>query len=85
VFGNEVGERIGRPHRGVWSLRRAEINAPNALLRAAALNQIQRRRRSSTSDTMNPNAGQPPDAIDRSNHARACATSPRTRYQFPSP
>jgi hypothetical protein len=34
---------------------------------------------------MNPNPGQPPDWIDRSNHLRACAVSPRTRYQFPRP
>ena len=45
----------------------------------------QRSRRSSTSDTMNPNPGQPPDWIDRSNHRRACALSPRTRYQLPRP
>ena len=42
-------------------------------------------RRSSTSDTMNPNAGQPPDCVDRSNHLRACPLSPRRRYQFPRP
>jgi drug/metabolite transporter (DMT)-like permease len=45
----------------------------------------QRSRRSSTSDTMNPNAGQPPDWIERSNHVRACAVSPRRRYQLPRP
>ena len=45
----------------------------------------QRSRRSSTSDTMNPNPGQPPDWIDRSNHLRACALSPRRRYQLPRP
>ena len=45
----------------------------------------QRSRRSSTSDTMNPNPGQPPDWTDRSNHLRACALSPRTRYQLPRP
>src|SRR6266513_102413 len=44
-----------------------------------------RSRRSSTSDMMNPNAGQPPDATERSNHARAWAVSPRTRYQVPIP
>ena len=42
-------------------------------------------RRSSTSDTMNPNPGQPPDWIDRSNHLRACVLSPRRRYQLPRP
>src|SRR5882762_430604 len=45
----------------------------------------QRSRRSSTSDTMNPKPGQPPDWIDRSNHLRACALSPRRRYQLPRP
>ncbi len=44
-----------------------------------------RNRRSSTSDRMNPNAGQPPERTERSNQARACAVSPRTRYQLPTP
>src|SRR5438552_6114845 len=44
-----------------------------------------RNRRSSTSDTMNPNAGQPPERTERSNQARARAVSPRTRYQLPTP
>jgi hypothetical protein len=34
---------------------------------------------------MNPNAGQPPDWIERSNHVRACAWPPRRRYQLPRP
>jgi len=38
-----------------------------------------------SSDTINPNPGQPPDWIDRSNHLRACALSPRTSYQLPRP
>jgi hypothetical protein len=33
---------------------------------------------------MNPNPGQPPDFIERSNHVRALAVSPRTKYQFPT-
>jgi len=45
----------------------------------------QRSRRSSTSDTMNPKPGQPPDWTDRSNHWRACAVSPRRRCQLPRP
>src|SRR6185295_8595122 len=39
----------------------------------------------SISETMNPNAGQPPDATERSNHLRALVVSPRTRYQLPMP
>jgi len=42
-------------------------------------------RRSSTSDMMNPNAGQPPDFTERSKYVFARAVSPRTRYQSPSP
>ena len=34
---------------------------------------------------MNPNPGHPPERIDRSNHVRARAVSPRTRYQLPTP
>src|SRR4051812_32395492 len=42
-------------------------------------------RRSSISETMKPNAGQPPDATDRSKYSRARAVSPCTRYQLPNP
>src|SRR5205809_3212984 len=49
------------------------------------LRSLYRNRRSSTSDMMNPNAGQPPERTARSNQARACAVSPRTRYQLPTP
>ena len=41
--------------------------------------------RSSISDTMNPNAGQPPELIARWNQARARDVSPRSRYQLPTP
>ena len=42
-------------------------------------------RRSSSSDAMNPNAGQPPDFTERWNAARAFVVSPWTMYQLPSP
>jgi len=43
------------------------------------------KRRSSASETMNPNPGQPPELTERSNHLRAFTVSPLTRCQFPSP
>ena len=64
----------------------SEFNVPAGLtLLKLRDGRPQRSRRSSTSDTMNPNPGQPPDWIDRSNHLRDCALSPRRRYQFPRP
>ena len=47
--------------------------------------ELHRNRRSSRSDTMNPNAGHPPDRTERSNHSRARVVSPRTRYQLATP
>ena len=41
--------------------------------------------RSSASAAMNPIVVQPPEATARSNHRRAWAVSPRTRYQLPTP
>src|SRR5262245_38830965 len=60
---------------------------PNAGARAssmgvAAISDIYLSRLSSISDTMNPNAGHPPDLIDVSNHVLAFAFSPRSRYQL---
>ena len=54
-------------------------------MNAARGSLIYRNRRSSTSDMIKPNAGQPPERTERSNQARARAVSPRTRYQLPTP
>ena len=64
---------------------RAPVGIARRSWRSDGTGRPQRSRRSSTSDTMNPNPGQPPDWTDRSNHLRACALSPRTRYQLPRP
>jgi hypothetical protein len=41
--------------------------------------------RSSISDRIKPNAGQPPELIERSNQVRARDVSPLSRYQLPTP
>ena len=79
------GRHLHHDHRPAVRRRTGSSRGPGRPDGGPAGRLAQRSRRSSTSDTMNPNAGQPPDWIDRSNHLRACALSPRTRYQFPRP
>lgn len=75
--------------RGTGGSRRggAHAGAPAAYYgdKEQGADEPHRSRRSSSSDTMNPNAGHPSDRTERSNQARARVVSPRTRYQLPTP
>ena len=89
---NEVVTRIGeelvaqlRLDREIEHVRRDVVEHVRLVRAEQANGDRHLSLRNSTSDMMNPKPGHPPDFTDRWKYVLACAVSPFTRYQFPSP